>query len=303
MSLDTSRASDARRSSAFVPQWGHASATGRRPSNQDSYACDPATGLWLVADGMGGHQGGEVAAAVAAQTIVTEVRLQRRLGAAVRCAHTALRDLHPGGGPAMGSTVVAALFDGPEFELAWVGDSRAYLWDGELKPLTRDHSVVQELLDAGAITSDEARSHPSRTVITQALGATSGTSVEVGRERGRLPPGGWLVLCSDGLNAEVADEDIGVALEDATSAQDAAERLVELALEAGGSDNVTVLVLGRDEPAPGDCEELPDLGETNSMDALEDLERSPSPARPLVYGLIIGLALALTVLLARLALS
>jgi len=303
MSLDTSRASGARRSTVFVPHWGHACATGRRSSNQDSYACDAANGLWLVADGMGGHQGGEVAAAVAAQTIVTEVRRRRRLREAVRRAHTALRELHAGSGPAMGSTVVAALFDGPEFELAWVGDSRAYLWDGELKPLTRDHSVVQELLDAGAITEDEARGHPSRTVITQALGATGGASVEVGRERGRLPPGARLLLCSDGLNAEVADGEIAAVLEDAASAQEAAEHLVELALEKGGSDNITVLVIGRDEPVPGDYAELPDLGETASMDALEDLERLRSPARPLVYGLIVGLALALTVFLARLAVS
>jgi protein phosphatase len=288
----------------FAPQWGHASATGRRTSNQDNFAVDPPNGLWLVADGMGGHHGGEVAAAVTALTVVTEVRRHRSLHGAVRCAHAALRELHEGGRASMGSTVVAALFHGPRFEIAWVGDSRAYLWDGELVPLSRDHSVVQELVDAGAITEDEARSHPSRTVITQALGATDRESVDVGVRFGRLAPGGRLLLCSDGLNGEVGDGEIAAVLDDAASAQEAADRLVALALERGGNDNVTVLIIGREEHAPGDDPvEIPDLGDTTSLDALDvldDMEAESSRRRSLAYGLIAGMTLGLAVLAAKL---
>lgn len=229
-------------------EFGHLSHVGlRRDLNEDTYYGDSELGLWLVADGMGGHEYGEVASALARDAIVREVRAGASLANAIRRAdedilRTSRRrnDALP-----MGTTVVAARVSGARFEVAWVGDSRVYLWrDGKLAQLSQDHSYVQELIAGGAITHEQARTHPQRNVVTQALGVTDPRSLNVETMTGELRPGMQLLLCSDGLTEDVDDGRIAQVLGMADcSAQECVDTLVAAALDGGGSDNITVVLV------------------------------------------------------------
>ncbi|MFA5590032.1 MAG: PP2C family serine/threonine-protein phosphatase [Lysobacteraceae bacterium] len=228
-------------------EFGHLTHVGlRREHNEDTYYGDSQLGLWLVADGMGGHEFGEVASALARDTIVNHVREGHGLPEAIRAADQEIirQSRRRAEALPMGTTVVAARFNGMQFEIAWVGDSRIYLWDGHLRQLSQDHSYVQELIDQGAITPEQARSHPHRNVITQALGVTDPQSLNVEVIRGELKPGMQLLLCSDGLTEEVDDATIaGVLAKTGLSAQECVDQLVLAALDGGGSDNITVILL------------------------------------------------------------
>jgi len=231
-------------------EFGHLTHVGlRRDLNEDTYYGDSELGLWLVADGMGGHEYGEVASALARETIVREVRHGSTLAQAIRIADEEIiraskrrNDALP-----MGTTVVAARVDGQRFEVAWVGDSRVYLWHGgRLAQLSQDHSYVQDLISQGAITTEQARSHPHRNVVTQALGVTDPALLNVETMTGELRPGMQLLLCSDGLTEEVDDGGIAQVLaQDDVSAQECVDGLVAAALDGGGSDNVTVVLVRR----------------------------------------------------------
>ena len=145
----------------------------------------------------------------------------------------------------MGTTVVAARVTGNRFEVAWVGDSRAYLWrEGRLAQLSQDHSYVQELVAQGSLTSEQARAHPHRNVVTQALGVTDPVHLNVATMTGELRPGMQLLLCSDGLTEEVDDAGIAdtLAYQDC-SAQECVDSLVAAALDGGGSDNITAILV------------------------------------------------------------
>lgn len=228
-------------------EFGHQSHVGlRREHNEDTYYADSSLGLWLVADGMGGHEFGEVASALARDTVVREVRNGRGLADAIRRADEEIiaHSRRRAEGLPMGTTIAATRIDGNRFEVSWVGDSRVYLWNGHLMQLSQDHSYVQELIDQGAITSEQARSHPHRNVVTQALGVTDPESLDVETITGELKPGMQLLLCSDGLTEEVSDADIEDVLgRKELSAQECVEHLVMAALDGGGSDNITVLLL------------------------------------------------------------
>ncbi len=234
---------------------GHGEAThkGRvRDLNEDSYVADPQLGLWIVADGMGGHESGEVASRIAADFIHEQLSHGAGLQEAAARAHdvVTLAAQEGLGQPGMGSTLVALQLRDARYEVVWVGDSRAYLWqDGGLRQLTRDHSFVQKMLDEGQISSAEAVNHPYRNVITQALGVADLDRVEVGAVSGTLCQGEVVLLCSDGLTGEVSEEEIGTVLHGADNLQVAAQALVDSALEHGGSDNITVLLV----PAPADA--------------------------------------------------
>ncbi len=231
-------------------EFGHLTHVGlRRVLNEDTYYGDSELGLWLVADGMGGHEYGEVASALARETIVREVRSGKALAQAIRIADEEIirisrrrNDSLP-----MGTTVVAVRVVGNRFEVAWVGDSRVYLWrDRQLAQLSQDHSYVQELIAQGAITHEQARSHPHRNVVTQALGVTDPADLNVETMTGELRPGMQLLLCSDGLTEEVDDGKIADVLAcDDCSAQECVDSLVAAALDGGGSDNVTVVLVRR----------------------------------------------------------
>ena len=227
-------------------EFGHGTHTGlRRDHNEDTYHADADLGLWLVADGMGGHDYGEVASALAREYVVKEIAGGKALSVAIVTAdqeimrHSAeRRSERP-----MGTTVVALTVKGADFEVAWVGDSRVYMYNGELKQLSRDHSYVQELVDTGVLTPEQAKTSPHRNVVTQALGVTAPEQLRVETVRGTLKAGMQFLLCSDGLTEEVDDPEIGEILSRNLSAQESVDHLILAALDGGGSDNVTVLLL------------------------------------------------------------
>lgn len=229
-------------------EFGHSTHVGlRREHNEDTYYADADLGLWLVADGMGGHEHGEIASALARDTLVREVGKGTELVRAIQLADEEIirHSTRRSEALPMGTTIVALrVTENLQFEVSWVGDSRVYVWNGELRQLSQDHSYVQELVDQGAITSEQARSHPHRNVVTQALGVTDPQSLRVESVRGELKPGMQLLLCSDGLTEEVKDSAIAaiVARQDLTP-QECVDHLILAALDGGGSDNVTVILV------------------------------------------------------------
>ena len=227
--------------------------TGKcRANNQDALICQGQ--LFGVADGMGGHKGGEVAAAGARDGL--ELILKDKaadphlLRLAVEAVNRRLflkqeKDEELSG---MGTTLTALWLGEKEAYLAHVGDSRAYLLrEGRFTQVTRDHSLVQELLEQGALTPEQAAKHPMRNVITRALGTEAGIVVDIltqARQAGDV----WL-LCSDGLSTMVADAEMAAILTARESLEEAADALLQAALEHGGRDNVTLLLLQDEEGA------------------------------------------------------
>ena len=230
-------------------EFGHSTHVGlRREHNEDTYYADGDLGLWLIADGMGGHEHGEVASALARDTLVREIGKGAELVAAIHRADEEIirHSTRRSEALPMGTTIAALhLARDGRYEVAWVGDSRIYVWaDDGLRQLSQDHSYVQELIDQGAITSEQARHHPHRNVVTQALGVTDPQSLRVASLRGELAPGMQLLLCSDGLTEEVKDTTIAsIVGRTDLSAQECVEHLILAALDGGGSDNVTVILV------------------------------------------------------------
>ena len=222
-----------------------ASAThvGRRDHNEDAYLVDLDLGLLVVADGVGGHQAGEIASAITCETIAREVAAGASLDQSILAANKAVRDavdMGQGRG-GMASTAVALLLERSNYTLAWVGDSRAYRWDGqELQLLTRDHSLVEILLSRGNITVEEARHHPKRNVVVRAIGSQA--NLQVDQKYGSLSPGEMLILCSDGLSDVLDTTAIITILGSSPNLQACSTRLVNTAFAQGGSDNITVVL-------------------------------------------------------------
>ncbi|MDJ0609759.1 MAG: protein phosphatase 2C domain-containing protein [Kiloniellales bacterium] len=241
---------------------GHRTEVGLvRSHNEDNYALRDDLGLWVVADGMGGAAAGEKASAIAVKTLAAAVQQGAGLDEAIAAANRAiLAAARAGEGRAgMGTTVVAARVTESDYQIAWVGDSRAYLWSDGLRRLSHDHSQVQELIDAEFVTEEQARHHPLRSVITRALGGHDGGAAAPQLVSGTLKPGESLLLCSDGLTCEIEDKAIAAILaaelpgltdslsdgQAARAGQRAVDRLVDEALAQGGSDNITVVLIGR----------------------------------------------------------
>lgn len=226
--------------------WGARSDVGCvRPHNEDSYLVQ--SPLFCVCDGMGGHAAGEVASSIAVETIAKTAPQSAdaaRLAAAVEAANAAVIEaaLNGLGKPGMGCTATCAYIENDTLAIAHVGDSRAYLLhEGTLIRVTRDHSYVEELVDAGEITSDEARVHPNRSVITRALG--SDPAMYADHFTLHIEEGDRLILCSDGLSSMIPDSDIENIATQSSTAQICVDNLVDAALAAGGHDNVTVVVV------------------------------------------------------------
>lgn len=233
-------------------RWGFVTDVGVvRRANQDSGMANGS--LFMVADGMGGHRGGEVASQIAADhfTTIEEVSSVEELRDAVVHANNKIREVGSNDPElvGMGTTVVAMAVlptsKGDEtlrFAAANVGDSRLYLFENdELAQVSEDHSLVAELEKAGQITPEEAMVHPQRNVVTRALGPEADVQVDTWELDVRLEQ--RYLMCSDGLINEVDDDSICGALETFASPADAAQHLVQLANAAGGRDNITVLVL------------------------------------------------------------
>ena len=224
---------------------GVATDIGRvREGNEDSFLIEPP--LYAVADGMGGHRGGEVASQLALETVERMFReghgtLEEQIREANRAVFA--RSAEDRSVAGMGTTLTAALVREGQVHLAHVGDSRAYLLRaGALRQLTRDHTLVDRMLRAGEISEAEAEVHPHRNVLTRVVGTEPDVSVDE-RDVGLLE-GDRLVLCSDGLTNMVTEDQIQAILEATpTNPQEAADRLVRAANRAGGVDNITVVVL------------------------------------------------------------
>jgi protein phosphatase len=236
----------------------------KRKGNEDSVFVNPEQNLFVVADGMGGHAAGEVASRVAVESINEFVCMTsgdeeitwpfgldesmsydgNRLKTSVRYANNkvlaATRESAEYEG--MATTVVAVLIDGLTANLAHVGDSRIYLFrERELTQLTSDHSWVNEQLQGGMLTAEQARSHPLRNVVTRALGGKPDLEVEM-RVHEALA-GDTLLMCSDGLTTMVPDPEIQGILSNGGEVEGTAKALVEAANKAGGEDNITVILL------------------------------------------------------------
>jgi len=221
----------------------------RRHINEDAFLARPEKGLWAVADGMGGHDVGDVASALVVELLDgcnNEPNLDERaraLGAALRDANARLLSMAQAGGGnrTIGTTVVVLAADSARFICLWAGDSRAYLLrEGNLDQITRDHSLVQELIDAGEIAPAEADRHPNANVITRAVG--SETRLEIDRVAGAVASGDAFMLTSDGLTRLVSDDAILAALQ-APDLETEADRLLAECLARGAPDNVTFVIL------------------------------------------------------------
>jgi serine/threonine protein phosphatase PrpC len=247
-----------------------------RKNNEDRYLI--AGRLAAVADGMGGHRAGEVASAIAMEELATlehagpwptpaeagEALRAVFLAANRRIREVAAKDSEFEG---MGTTLVALLEDGDSVHLANVGDSRAYLLrNGELSQVTVDHTLVQELIDEGRLRPDEAERHPQRSIITRALGVES--DVEVDLFTYKLLPGDRLLLCSDGLSGVVDEQRIRNVMLREPEPQRAAEKLVAMANEGGGPDNITVVVLDTTDRLARVGEHTGDLDATTTNGAI-----------------------------------
>jgi serine/threonine protein phosphatase PrpC len=254
--------------------------TGRqRRANEDSLlARSP---LFVVADGMGGAQAGEVASRIAIESFQLGLpdasQPELALADLARAANTRIHELshanaeHAG----MGTTLTAVYVGEQEVAIAHVGDSRAYcLRDGELQRLTDDHSLVDELMRQGRLTPEEAVEHPQRSVITRALGPES--MVEVDTRSVRARPGDVYLLCSDGLTTMIGEGQIAEVLLAYPRLRDAGEALIAAANEAGGRDNITVLLLRLEDVQVGQASSAEDHATVVGMPAVA----SPAPSPP-----------------------
>lgn len=218
-----------------------------RKSNQDALIAAPELRLWGVADGMGGHNGGETASTGARDGLLEQLSGKSPEQGALRTAIGAvnrslfLRQKEDETLSGMGTTLTVLWVSDKCVYLGHVGDSRAYrLRDGELKQMTEDHSVVAELLRSGMLTPEQAANHPMRNVITRAVGTEDGIEIDLMCEE-RRPGDVWLV-CSDGLHGMVADEKMAEIIKN-NKLEKAADKLIAAALDAGGRDNVSLVLL------------------------------------------------------------
>lgn len=227
--------------------------TGRvRTGNEDAYYLPgQVEGLYVVADGMGGHNAGEVASRLAVAGAVMEIRdesdrqdvpgmlskVVQRVNEMVYAKGESNRSMS-----GMGTTLTLALFEGGKLYVAHVGDSRAYLLrGGEFAQITRDHTLLQELLLMGELSREEAQSYPHRHVITRALGTEFDIEPDI-FERD-VSGGDALLICSDGLTDHVEDQEIGDILKSGGEPQSQCDHLLDLALSRGGKDNITIVIV------------------------------------------------------------
>lgn len=226
----------------------------KRKLNQDFvYSSDETVGnlknVYIVADGMGGHQAGDYASKCTVETMVREIRgcfeqsPIRILSRAIRIANDQVRrkaredeSLY-----GMGTTVVAATVLGKYLQVANVGDSRLYIINEEVRQITRDHSLVEEMVRMGGLDREAARNHPDKNIITRAIGARDTIEIDFFHEE--LKSGDLILMCSDGLTNMLEDEEIGRILKTPGTIEERAERLIDAANQNGGRDNIAVILI------------------------------------------------------------
>ncbi len=260
----------------------------QRRGNEDAFFVQPP--LFVVADGMGGAQAGEVASGIAVDAFraglpdgesATEHRLAGLVHVANRQIHERSRTAAEQAG--MGTTLTAAYVDVDGVAIAHVGDSRAYRWrDGELERLTDDHSLVEELIRQGKLTAEEAEEHPQRSIITRALGPEPDVQVDTRTAPAR--GGDLFLLCSDGLTGMIGEAGVAEVLGRGGSLRDMVRRLIAAANQAGGRDNITVVLFRVEEVAEGRAPAAteqhtavgaPAPGPDQVRDAMADTEAAP----------------------------
>ena len=240
----------------FVPfrieSWARTHEGRVRDHNEDSYCAREPQGFWAVADGMGGHEGGEWASS----TLVGKLesidlphdleRAQDLVAEAIGEANRVILHEAQRRRKQMGSTVVTLLMQDRRYAVLWVGDSRAYLLrDGALLQLSRDHSQVQDMVERGLMRAEDAVGHPMSHILSRAVGVTE--RVEVDRVTGEVEPGDVFLLCSDGLHGYVEEQEIARLL-GRGSPEQASHELVDLTLKNGAPDIVSVVALWASEP-------------------------------------------------------
>ncbi|MFZ0639379.1 MAG: Stp1/IreP family PP2C-type Ser/Thr phosphatase [Candidatus Acidiferrales bacterium] len=259
-------------------EFGARSDVGRmRQNNEDAFRVAPEIGLFVLSDGMGGQSSGEVASRLASETVVAHCReasrnpslplvgeraegiseAGNRLASAIRLANRAVHQAAQGNAAqaGMGATLVAVVLTEERVNIAHVGDSRVYrLRNGELESLTRDHSFIAEQVRQGLMTEQEANNSNLQNVLLRAVGVDAEVEVEVNEEL--LAEEDALLLCSDGLTKELSDAEIAKVLAEIDDPQAAADRLIKLANDAGGSDNISVIVLRNAPRLVGTFEKL-----------------------------------------------
>lgn len=226
-----------------------------RENNEDVVCCRPSEGIFMVADGMGGEACGEVASAMAVQTVLETLRTEAKseygkdeiLRSCVLQANDMIyrKSISEEKYSGMGTTLTLLWCQGDMGYIAHVGDSRAYLYrDGHLRQLTQDHSLVAEMLRHGEITPAEALTHPQRNVITRALGTFKRVDVDI--LYFKLLPGDAFLLCSDGLSNQVSAEEIAAAFRDTPQLERIVSSLADLAMARGGKDNISAVAVYND---------------------------------------------------------
>jgi len=217
-----------------------------RELNEDSlYYSD---NLWIVADGMGGHACGEVASRIAIEEIADHYQSTGLLDDAIQLAHhkiidTSQQNITQSG---MGTTVVALANTEQGFEIAWVGDSRAYLWEikkQRLTQLTEDHSLIVRLIKSNLISAEDAKTHPQRHMITQCLGSLEVAQLQVDNYQGQWKYNQQILLCSDGLTDELSKQEIADIMKQDITVQSKMSTLVEAAKQAGSKDNISIIII------------------------------------------------------------
>ena len=218
-----------------------------RKVNEDSILVLPDQQIWVVSDGMGGHEGGDYASQMVVDCIAVlppDMAPTEKLGQirqAVQAAHRTIHQEAESRHATMGATVVALVLADGHFGALWAGDSRLYrLRGGKIELLTTDHSIVAALVEAGQLNWDEAAKHPQSNAITRAVGV--GEELELDKIRGDALPGDRFLLCSDGLNKYAGVAELGVMLSGAPI-EVVTDTLIQMALDRGGADNVSVIVV------------------------------------------------------------
>lgn len=230
-----------------------------RSNNEDNFAACPELNLWVLADGVGGQDAGEVASDITCRVIRQELEAGASLEDAIHLAHDSVlgAPVEGVGRPGMASTVVALLVHGDTYQVSWVGDSRCYLWsrDHGLDQVSRDHSLIQQLLEEQYINEEEAATHPGRNIVLQAIGQENLQYLHVDSIKDSFEDGQVVLLCSDGLSDYVKHEDIVAALEASDDLDAVADQLIAKTLANDGADNVTVILVRLEHRALNDTQD------------------------------------------------
>lgn len=219
----------------------------KRQTNDDKVFASEELNLWILSDGVGGLKQGDQASEYTVNQVSKSIAKGDKLVTAIHSAHSVIKAYNKHEEEDRGATAVALHSIGDRFDVAWVGDSRAYLWNkhsNELTQLTEDHTLVQKLVNAGLLEPSEVKNHPKKHVITQCLGIENDHQLHIGLIQRDWQFGDVVLLASDGLYDEVSNEQMKKALNMPRDFQGKVEYLLELACQNGGSDNISLMLIG-----------------------------------------------------------